>query len=83
MPAFANKWKTREVCQDVSLVEPNHPCQVNAHYKPEAEKYCQAIKSSLFESRKLALSSLFCVCFACFVGLNPSLDLSRRPFIMR
>ena len=48
--AFANKWKTREVCQDVSLLEPNHPCQVNAHNRAEAEKYCQPIRGELFES---------------------------------
>ena len=72
--AFANQWKTREVCHDVSLVEPSHPCEVNAHKKADAEKYCQTIKGSLFESRPSHhfLSSSCCFfLFLVVVGFLP------------
>nr|XP_034840347.1 hemocytin-like [Maniola hyperantus] len=48
--AFANKWKTREFCEDVSTVEQEHPCKANVENKDYAEKYCSQLKSSLFES---------------------------------
>ncbi|CAH0722011.1 unnamed protein product, partial [Brenthis ino] len=48
--AFANKWKTREFCDDIAATEPEHPCTVNIQNKEAAEKYCSHLKSKLFES---------------------------------
>ncbi|CAH2073181.1 unnamed protein product, partial [Iphiclides podalirius] len=48
--AFANKWKTREFCNDVAIKEPEHPCKANIENKEAAEKYCSVLKSALFES---------------------------------
>ncbi|XP_068629642.1 hemocytin [Battus philenor] len=48
--AFANKWKTREFCNDIATKEPEHPCQANVENKEAAEKYCSILKSALFES---------------------------------
>ncbi|XP_039747124.1 hemocytin isoform X2 [Pararge aegeria] len=48
--AFANKWKTREFCDDVSTTEQEHPCKANVENKDNAEKYCSQLKSTLFES---------------------------------
>ncbi|CAK1545090.1 unnamed protein product [Leptosia nina] len=48
--AFANKWKTREFCEDTSTVEPEHPCKANVENKATAEQYCTKLKSKLFES---------------------------------
>ncbi|XP_045445614.1 hemocytin-like [Melitaea cinxia] len=48
--AFANKWKTREFCDDVAVKEPENPCKVNVQNKDSAEKYCSQLKSKLFES---------------------------------
>ncbi|CAG4913028.1 unnamed protein product [Colias eurytheme] len=48
--AFANKWKTREFCDDTSTEEPEHPCTVNVENKGVAEQYCGKLKSSLFEA---------------------------------
>ncbi|CAK1581500.1 unnamed protein product [Parnassius mnemosyne] len=48
--AFANKWKTREFCNDIATQEPEHPCKANVENKDAAEKYCSILKSSLFES---------------------------------
>ncbi|XP_050345304.1 hemocytin [Nymphalis io] len=48
--AFANKWKTREFCDDVITKEPEHPCKANIENKESAEKYCSKLKSKLFES---------------------------------
>lgn len=48
-PAFANKWKTREFCDDVAVKEPENPCKVNVQNKDSAEKYCSQLKSKLFE----------------------------------
>jgi hypothetical protein len=48
--AFANKWKTHEVCEDVPEGEtPSHPCDVNAHNRAIAEKHCSKLKGLLFE----------------------------------
>ncbi|XP_063822202.1 von Willebrand factor-like [Ostrinia nubilalis] len=47
--AFANKWKTREFCEDLSTKEPEHPCKANVQNKEMAEKYCSKLKSKLFE----------------------------------
>ncbi|KAI8434611.1 hypothetical protein MSG28_003147 [Choristoneura fumiferana] len=47
--AFANKWKTRELCQDVDTAEPEHPCKANMENKEAAEKYCSKLMSKLFE----------------------------------
>ncbi|PNF36643.1 hypothetical protein B7P43_G19101, partial [Cryptotermes secundus] len=48
--AFANKWKTNEVCEDVLEREASsHPCDVNAHNRATAEKHCSKLKGSLFE----------------------------------
>jgi len=48
--AFANKWKTHEVCEDVPEREtPTHPCDVNAHNRATAEKHCSKLKGLLFE----------------------------------
>lgn len=49
--AFANKWKTREYCDDVAVKEIEHPCKTNIENKEEAEKYCSKLKSSLFECK--------------------------------
>jgi hypothetical protein len=47
---FANKWKTSEVCEDISEGEtPSHPCDINAHNRVAAEKRCSKLKGSLFE----------------------------------
>ncbi|XP_041977645.1 hemocytin isoform X2 [Aricia agestis] len=48
--AFANKWKTREFCDDIDLQEPEHPCTANVENRDAAEKYCNQLKGSLFES---------------------------------
>jgi hypothetical protein len=49
--AFANKWKTHEVCEDVPEREtPSHPCDVNAHNRATAEKHCSKLKGLLFEA---------------------------------
>jgi hypothetical protein len=48
--AFANKWKTNEVCEDVLEKETSgHPCDINAHNRATAEKHCSKLKGSLFE----------------------------------
>ncbi|KDR23192.1 Hemocytin, partial [Zootermopsis nevadensis] len=48
--AFANKWKTSEVCLDVLESEASsHPCDINAHNRATAEKSCSKLKGSLFE----------------------------------
>ncbi|XP_059045233.1 hemocytin [Achroia grisella] len=47
--AFANKWKTRELCDDMVATEPEHPCKANIENKEAAEKYCSKLKSKLFE----------------------------------
>lgn len=49
--AFANAWKTSENCQDASLEEPHHPCEVNGHNRTKAEKHCAKIKAALFQSK--------------------------------
>lgn len=46
--AFANKWKTNELCKDLPDVPKGHPCDVNVHNKAAAEKHCAKIKSDLF-----------------------------------
>nr|XP_053625822.1 hemocytin isoform X2 [Plodia interpunctella] len=46
--AFANKWKTRELCDDVMATEPEHPCKANVENKEAAEKYCSRLKTTLF-----------------------------------
>ncbi|XP_013180497.1 PREDICTED: hemocytin isoform X2 [Papilio xuthus] len=48
--AFANKWKTREFCNDIATKEPENPCHANVENKEAAEKYCSILKSALFES---------------------------------
>ncbi|XP_022121224.2 hemocytin [Pieris rapae] len=48
--AFANKWKTREFCDDTAIVEPEHPCKANVENKAAAEQYCAKLKTKLFES---------------------------------
>ncbi|XP_026330001.1 hemocytin [Hyposmocoma kahamanoa] len=48
--AFANKWKTREFCDDISTIEPVHPCTAYVQNKEAAEKYCSKLKSNLFKS---------------------------------
>lgn len=54
--AFANAWKTNEVCQDAAVeLEPTHPCEVNGHNKAQAEKHCARIKNATFE----------CITFMC------------------
>lgn len=45
---FANKWKTSEKCADVPDLLRSHPCSVNIHNQPVAEKHCEIIKSSTF-----------------------------------
>ncbi|XP_069683352.1 hemocytin isoform X2 [Periplaneta americana] len=48
--AFANKWKTREVCQDIQEKETStHPCDINAHNRAASEKHCSRLKGALFE----------------------------------
>ncbi|XP_030749920.1 hemocytin [Sitophilus oryzae] len=47
--AFANKWKTEEMCNDVPEVLSNHPCDVNLHKKVAAEKHCSKLRSDLFK----------------------------------
>jgi hypothetical protein len=48
--AFANKWKTNEVCQDVLEKEASsHPCDASPHNRATAEKHCSKLKGSLFE----------------------------------
>ncbi|ERL85336.1 hypothetical protein D910_02756 [Dendroctonus ponderosae] len=47
---FANKWKTLEKCNDVPDVLSAHPCDVNLHHKPTAERHCAKIKSDLFKA---------------------------------
>lgn len=47
--AFANKWKTREFCQDTAVEEPEHPCKANVENKAIAEQYCAKLKTKLFE----------------------------------
>lgn len=49
--AFANKWKTREFCDDVSTKEPEHPCKANMQNKDTAETYCSKLKSKIFECK--------------------------------
>lgn len=49
--AFANKWKTREFCDDVQMTEPEHPCKANVENKETAEKYCSKLKSKLFDCK--------------------------------
>lgn len=50
--AFANGWKTKEVCQDAPVDrEPPHPCDVNGQNKAEAERHCAKIKDSLFQCK--------------------------------
>ena len=49
--AFANAWKTSETCQDASLDEPQHPCEVNGHNRTKAEKRCAKIKEAIFQSK--------------------------------
>ncbi|KAJ9596531.1 hypothetical protein L9F63_012430, partial [Diploptera punctata] len=49
--AFANKWKTKEVCSNVKEKEVStHPCDVNPHNRATAEKHCAKLKGDLFES---------------------------------
>ncbi|KAH9629263.1 hypothetical protein HF086_008345 [Spodoptera exigua] len=48
--AFANKWKTREMCTDIDTKEPEHPCKANIENKAVAEKYCSKLKSKVFEA---------------------------------
>lgn len=45
--AFANKWKTREVC-DNSEVSVSHPCDKHVGRRKLAESHCANITSSLF-----------------------------------
>lgn len=45
--AFANKWKTKEKCPDVTQNH-NHPCDSNIQNKEEALKYCKKLKEELF-----------------------------------
>lgn len=47
---FANKWKTEEKCNDIPDRLKSHPCDVNIHLRPTAEKYCKKMKSDLFAS---------------------------------
>lgn len=48
--AFANSWKTKEVCQDASVdLEPTHPCELNGHVKAQTERQCAKIKDAIFE----------------------------------
>ena len=48
--AFANGWKTKEVCQDASIeLEPAHPCEINGHNKAQAEQHCAKIKEAIFQ----------------------------------
>lgn len=49
--AFANKWKTREFCNDIATKEPENPCHANVENKEAAEKYCSILKSALFECK--------------------------------
>lgn len=50
MGAFANGWKTMQVCQDAAVDhEPPHPCDVNGENKAEAERRCAKIKSAVFQ----------------------------------
>ncbi|XP_058797462.1 hemocytin [Phymastichus coffea] len=45
--AFANKWKTDEHCADIKK-DSDHPCDVNAHKRDAAEKYCGVLKTKIF-----------------------------------
>lgn len=48
---FANKWKTQEVCSDISDKEVPHPCEENVYRQKSAEKYCQKLMSDLFDGK--------------------------------
>ena len=59
--AFANSWKTKEVCQDASIdLEPIHPCELNGHKKAETERQCAKIKDTIFERNHLFFIFIFC-----------------------
>lgn len=45
--AFANKWKINEHCPDIKK-DSDHPCDVNAHKRDAAEKYCGVLKKKIF-----------------------------------
>ncbi|XP_057325268.1 hemocytin-like isoform X2 [Microplitis mediator] len=48
--AFANKWKTDEVCSNVAMKEPQHPCNTNPERLHDAEKYCSELQGDIFFS---------------------------------
>ena len=45
---FANKWKTKEQCNDIPDKLKSHPCDINIQNRATAEKYCKKIKSNIF-----------------------------------
>lgn len=61
--AFANSWKTKEVCQDASIdLEPIHPCELNGHKKAETERQCAKIKDTVFERKNPSHYFLYPIC---------------------
>lgn len=46
--AFANKWKTKEVCDNVENTASSHPCEQHVQNRAAAERHCANITSSLF-----------------------------------
>jgi hypothetical protein len=48
--AFANKWKTKEVCVNIDEKQTStHPCDLNPHNRATAEKHCATLKGTLFK----------------------------------
>lgn len=46
--AFANKWKTKEVCDNVESKVSSHPCEQHVQNRAAAERHCANITSTLF-----------------------------------
>ncbi|CAH1404838.1 unnamed protein product [Nezara viridula] len=46
--SFANKWKTKDSCDNEVEEENRNPCDVNVQNKAEAEKLCSHITSNMF-----------------------------------
>lgn len=53
VPAFANKWKLEEKCNDVPENLKSHPCDTNVLNRAIAEKHCKRLKAELdiFQSK--------------------------------
>ncbi|XP_055854171.1 hemocytin [Episyrphus balteatus] len=46
---FANKWRTKDTCDDQTVDEPGpHPCTANPHMREVAEKHCAWLTDDIF-----------------------------------